>query len=131
MSSPSPPTTTPRAEPPDIDRRLAVYGSLAPGQSNHGQLDGVRGAWTPGVVRGWRVESGWGAAQGYPGLRPDPAGPEVAVQLFVSVDLAEHWARLDAFEGVEYERVAIPVATGDGPVSAWIYALRAEPDGAP
>ncbi len=110
------------------DRRLAVYGSLAPGKSNHGQMAGLRGTWTPGTVRGWLVESGWGAAQGYPGLRPDPAGPEVAVQVFASDDLPAHWARLDAFEGDEYERVEIEASTESGPVSAQIYALRPEPD---
>jgi gamma-glutamylcyclotransferase (GGCT)/AIG2-like uncharacterized protein YtfP len=75
-------------------------------------------------VRGWLIESGWGAAQGYPGLRPDPAGPEVAVQVFASDDLPAHWARLDAFEGEEYARLTIEVTTADGPVTAQIYALQ-------
>ncbi|WP_293903841.1 gamma-glutamylcyclotransferase family protein [Phenylobacterium sp.] len=109
------------------DRRLAVYGSLAPGQSNHHQLAGLRGDWSTGTVRGWRVESGWGAAQGYPGLRPDPAGPAVAVQVFSSDDLAAHWARLDAFEGAEYERLVVPVEAPGGMTDAWLYALRLEP----
>ena len=126
MSSRSRRTTTPRAD-DGADRRLAVYGSLAPGQSNHGQLDGLRGAWIAGTVRGWLVESGWGAAQGCPGLRPDPDAAPVTVQVFVSDDLPAHWARLDAFEGDEYERVVIEVATPEGPVAAQIYALKPEP----
>lgn len=109
------------------DRRLAVYGSLAPGRSNQGQLAGLAGKWQPGMVRGHLVESGWGAAQGYPGLRPDPLGPEVPVQLFTSDDLPAHWARLDAFEGDEYERVVIDVDLGTHSVPAWLYALRPEP----
>jgi gamma-glutamylcyclotransferase (GGCT)/AIG2-like uncharacterized protein YtfP len=125
MSNPSPPTTTPRADGPF--RRLAVYGSLAPGQSNHDQLAGLAGEWRPGVVRGQLVASGWGAAQGYPGLRPDPSGPEVRVQVFISDDLPAHWARLDAFEGDEYERVAIEVDLGAESVTAQIYALKPEP----
>ncbi|MDZ4372866.1 MAG: gamma-glutamylcyclotransferase family protein [Phenylobacterium sp.] len=112
------------------DRRLAVYGSLAPGQSNHHELTGLAGHWRSGVVRGWKVESGWGAAQGYPGLRPDPAGPDVAVQVFSSADLPAHWARLDAFEGAEYQRVVVTVVTADGPLDAQIYALRPEPQAA-
>ncbi|WP_430425927.1 gamma-glutamylcyclotransferase family protein [Phenylobacterium sp.] len=125
MSNPSPPTTTPRAD--DHLRRLAVYGSLAPGQSNADQLAGLSGEWQPGVVRGRLVESGWGAAQGYPGLTPDPLGPEVRVQVFISDDLPAQWARLDAFEGDEYERVAIEVDMGTTSITAQIYALRPEP----
>ena len=109
------------------EHRLAVYGSLAPGQSNHHQLDGLAGRWQAGVVRGRKLESGWGAAVGYPGLRPDPAGPAVAVQVFTSPDLPDHWARLDAFEGAEYERVAIAVDLGGETIEAQIYALRPEP----
>lgn len=78
-------------------------------------------------MRGWLVDSGWGSALGYPGLRPDPAAPEVAVQVFSSDDLPAHWARLDAFEGEAYERVVIEVATADGPLSAQLYALMPEP----
>ncbi|OHB27806.1 MAG: hypothetical protein A2790_14250 [Phenylobacterium sp. RIFCSPHIGHO2_01_FULL_69_31] len=109
------------------DHRLAVYGSLAPGQANHHQLAGLGGGWQPGVVRGWLVDSGWGAAAGYPGLRPDPMGPEVMVQLFTSEDLPDHWDRLDAFEGEEYERVPVDVDLGTYRVQAHIYALRPEP----
>ncbi len=90
-------------------------------------MAGMAGDWRPGTVRGWWVESGWGSAEGYPGLRPDPEGPEVAAQLFTSADLPAHWARLDAFEGEAYERVVVVVETGDGPVEAWIYALLPEP----
>jgi gamma-glutamylcyclotransferase (GGCT)/AIG2-like uncharacterized protein YtfP len=107
--------------------RLAVYGSLAPGQVNHHQLAGLAGEWRSGVVRGWLTASGWGSAQGYPGLRPDPQGPEVIVQVFASDDLRRHWGRLDAFEGPEYQRVEVPVETAEGVVSAWLYALRDEP----
>lgn len=104
-----------------------MYGSLAPGQSNAGQLAGLTGEWQPGVVRGRLVESGWGAAHGYPGLTPDPFGPEVHVELFTSDDLPAHWARLDAFEGEEYERVTIEVDLGTVSVTAQIYALKPQP----
>ena len=112
------------------ETRLAVYGSLAPGQSNHGELAGLAGDWRPGTVRGWKVESGWGAARGYPGLRPDPDGPEVAVEVFTSDDLPAHWARLDAFEGEEYARTTVTVATREGALAAQIYALRPDPQAA-
>ena len=110
-----------------MTERLAVYGSLAPGEANHGQLAGLAGDWRPGTVRGRLVASGWGSAAGYPGLRPDPDGPEVAVQVFESDDLPAHWPRLDAFEGDEYERVTVEVDVGVQAVAAHLYALKPEP----
>jgi len=96
------------------DRRLAVYGSLAPGRSNHDQLAGLRGRWVPGLrVRGELLRLGWGSGLGYPGLRWSPDGPPVPVELFVSDDLPAHWARLDAFEGPDYRRILVPVHDGD------------------
>lgn len=107
------------------DMRLAVYGTLAPGQPNHGQLAGLRGRWSAGTVRGHLVDSaGWAAPLGYRALVLDRNGPEVAVQLFESPDLPAHWARLDAFEGADYRRAVARVrgATGDE-LEAWIYVL--------
>jgi len=103
--------------------RLAVYGSLAPGRPNHHQLAALRGDWRTGKVRGRLVEKGWGAALGYPGLVLDAAGDEIAVQLFESAGLSEHWNRLDAFEGDGYRRVVVSVQTEAGPVDAFIYII--------
>lgn len=106
------------------ERRLAVYGSLAPGESNHDQLAGLAGTWTPGIVRGRLDDRGWGARLGFPALRPDPAGPPVAVQVFTSDDLPRHWSRLDAFEGDDYVRVVAEVELEDGSrFEASVYAL--------
>jgi len=88
---------------------------------NHHQLAGLAGTWTPGTIRGRLVETGWGAALGYPALVPDPEGEALPVHLFISPDLPAHWARLDAFEGAEYRRGEIVVETAEGAVSAWIY----------
>lgn len=106
----------------DIDHRLAVYGSLAPGRSNHDQMAGMEGTWTPGLVRGRLAVDGWGEGGAYPALVCDPDGPEVAVLLFESADLPAHWARLDAFEDDGYAREAVVVELEAGPVEAWIYA---------
>ena len=103
--------------------RLAVYGSLAPGQSNHHQLDGLAGRWRRGTVRGRLDAEGWAAPVGYLGLVLDPHGPAVDVQLFESPDLPAHWSRLDAFEGDDYQRVVTRVSTPDGDVDACIYVL--------
>lgn len=115
MSSESPPN--------EPDTRLAAYGTLAPGRSNHHQLAGLNGAWRQGTVRGWLGETGWAAPLGYPGLVLDSAGPLVDVQLFESADLPDHWSRLDDFEGAEYRRVVTQVRTAEGDVPAWIYVL--------
>jgi gamma-glutamylcyclotransferase (GGCT)/AIG2-like uncharacterized protein YtfP len=107
-----------------VEHRLAVYGTLAPGRSNHGQLAGLNGVWSHGTVRGTLHQAGWGAGEGYPGLTLDPEGAEVAVQVFTSSDLPAHWARLDAFEGTDYRRVAVTVIGPDGDaVETFIYAV--------
>lgn len=106
----------------DALRRLAVYGTLGPGKPNHRHVEMLRGTWTRGVVRGELRPEGWGAAQGYPGLVLGHGG-EVAVDLLLSDDLPDHWARLDAFEGDGYQRVVTTVSTGHGPIEACIYVL--------
>ena len=109
------------------EQRLATYGTLAPGRSNHRQLSALEGRWLRGHVRGTLVEEGWGAEQGYPALILDPAGRRVDVDVFESPDLPAHWLRLDAFEGSGYRRVATTVATAGGALDAFIYVLASEP----
>lgn len=106
------------------DQRLATYGSLAPGRVNHHELDGLTGTWRKGVVRGKLIDNGWGAGLGYPAIIPDVTASPVEVFIFESADLRDHWDRLDAFEGVEYERVAVEAETDEGPVMVSIYAMR-------
>jgi hypothetical protein len=47
-------------------KKLAVYGSLRPGEENHSVIEDLDGTWCNGFVRGKLFESGWGAAIGYP-----------------------------------------------------------------
>ena len=109
------------------DTRLATYGSLAPGEVNHAQLADLTGWWEDGWVRGRLYDRGWGAAEGFPGLVLDPEGERVRVKVFHSGELPEHLARLDRFEGPEYERVVAPVeGLEGGPLRCWIYVLREE-----
>ncbi len=93
---------------------LIVYGSLAPGKSNHDQLSELRGEWKKGWVTGELKLSGWGATRGFPGLRWDPQGVRVPAHLFVSEDLVNHWDRLDEFEGQEYRRILVPIYDQEG-----------------
>ena len=105
--------------------RLAVYGSLAPGRSNHHHLADVPGTWRRGWVRGTLIEAGWGAAVGYPGIRLDAGGEPVDVCVLESTQLAEHWDRLDDFEGAEYRRVEVDIrGLATEAVTGFIYELR-------
>lgn len=107
--------------------RLATYGTLAPGRPNHHQLEGLEDHWFSGQVNGSLVEAGWGASLGHPALRLDPGGPAVAVDIFESADLPDHWARLDAFEGPGYQRMITTVHTPSGDLDASIYVVAADP----
>jgi gamma-glutamylcyclotransferase (GGCT)/AIG2-like uncharacterized protein YtfP len=106
--------------------RLATYGSLAPGQPNHHQLDGLAGRWFEGHVYGTLVDAGWGASLGYAALILDPAGSAITVHVFESVDLPAQWSRLDDFEGPAYQRAATTVHTPRSTIEASIYVLRAQ-----
>ena len=112
------------------EHRLATYGTLAPGRPNAHELAGLSGHWRRGTVRGHLHASGWGSAQGYPGIVLDDDAPQVAVHVLTSPDLIAHWDRLDAFEGYGYVRVTVTVQTDDGPVTASIYALAQVPGAA-
>ncbi len=113
----------------DAVDRLATYGSLAPGQSNHHQLDSLDGRWLEGQVCGELINAGWGAGLGFPALILDPDGPAISVQVFESTDLRDHWARLDDFEGTGYLRVVTSVRTPEGDVTANIYVLADQGSG--
>lgn len=107
-----------------MTHRLFVYGTLAPGRPNEHVLADVPGEWEPATVIGTLFPEGWGAAAGYPGIVLDGRGGEVQGFLFSSESLAEHWARLDAFEGEGYERVLTTAKRKDGTtVDACIYKL--------
>jgi gamma-glutamylcyclotransferase (GGCT)/AIG2-like uncharacterized protein YtfP len=113
-----------------MPHRLFVYGTLAPGRSNAHVLAPIPGEWEPATVTGTLVAEGWGAAAGYPGIVLDEHGAEVAGFLFSSDALAEHWRRLDAFEGEGYERVLTTATRRDGTaVEAYVYALAASQPG--
>lgn len=110
------------------ENRLATYGSLAPGRVNHHQLEALAGTWTQGTVRGRLLQSGWGAALGYPGLELADDGSEIDVFVFQSADLPAHWGRLDAFEGKGYRRALTTVRTEHGEIEAFIYVLASADD---
>lgn len=101
-----------------VSHRLAVYGSLAPGELNHDVLADLPGSWQDGIVTGMLHTTGWGAAAGFPALRWRAGGPPVPARLFVSDALPDHWPRLDEFEGAGYRRILVPVHDPDGVLTA-------------
>lgn len=106
-------------------RRLIVYGSLAPGGTNHHVVVGLAGTWRSGWITGGLLEVGWGAEHGYPALRWDPAGERIAAHLLESSELPGFWSRLDAFEGDGYRRILVPFLGEDGScVAGQVYAYR-------
>ena len=105
------------------ERRLAVYGSLLPGENNHHHVAMLAGRWLEGTVEGTLCDRGWAARQGYPGFVPGSSGDRVAVRVLESAALPDAWERLDAFEGEAYRRILAPVemtpGTGARGETAW------------
>jgi gamma-glutamylcyclotransferase (GGCT)/AIG2-like uncharacterized protein YtfP len=105
--------------------RLFVYGSLQPGGTNAYMLEGIRGRWVRGVLRGRLLAAGWGAGIGYPGLVLDAAAGQVSGHVLESLALGDHWALLDEFEGDDYQRRIVPVTLESGrKVDAHVYVVR-------
>lgn len=94
--------------------RLFVYGTLAPGRSNAHMLSDIAGSWQKASIRGRLVQEGWGAQQGFPGVILDASGPSVDGFVLTSDALQDEWARLDEFEGAQYQRVATTAQLEDG-----------------
>lgn len=90
---------------------LAVYGTLAPGRSNHHVVAPLGGEWTDGVVEGDLVPEGWGATLGFPACRPRSGGPAVPVKVLATPALEAAWPALDRFESPGYRRILVPVLT--------------------
>ena len=107
-----------------IDRRLVVYGTLAPGRENAHVLEHLGGTWTEVVVHGHLVPSGWGFASGYPAIELDPDGPAVEGWLLDSAALEHAWPDLDHFEGSGYRRrPVVPTIDDVAQPEAWIYEV--------
>ncbi len=97
-------------------RRLAVYGSLTPGEVNHHAIADLPGTWEDGIVTG--VLQPPESTSHFPALRWRAGGPPVAARLFVSDALPAQWGRLDAFEGTAYRRILVPVHSESGALIA-------------
>ena len=92
---------------------LFVYGTLGPGRPNEHVLKDIGGTWKTASVTGVLLNEGWGAEMGYPGLVLDKSGETIKGFLFSSEKLSEHWAALDEFEGLAYQRIFTEVKLSD------------------
>ncbi len=90
------------------DTRLAVYGSLMPGEKNHPFLSDMKGRWMRGLVEGTLGNADWKTGTGYPTFEWKPGKSQVHVHVLESTELSDHWARLDDFEGDDYQRMLVP-----------------------
>ena len=109
-------------------RRLIVYGSLAPGGPNHSVLADVGGTWWRGWITGELVAGGWGSGLGYDALvwSPHGTGQAIAAHLLESDALPARWHELDEFEGGAYRRISIPFLLEDGgAILGQVYAQSA------
>ena len=104
---------------------LFVYGTLAPGEPNAHIMDSMVGHWHKASVRGKRFINGFGIHKNAPGFSPDPKGPIVNGLIFTSTDLPNHWSRIDAFEGPDYQRVEIEATLDSGEIiTTFIYRIK-------
>jgi gamma-glutamylcyclotransferase (GGCT)/AIG2-like uncharacterized protein YtfP len=108
--------------------RLAAYGTLVPGGSNHHVVEHLGGVWQPVVLRG---ELEWLTPE-IPRLCWHERGPEVPAQLLTSVALLPAWPVLDELEGDAYVRTTVLVRATEGVVPASCYVRPPGPgSGAP
>ena len=105
--------------------RLFVYGTLCPGRENAHILQPIAGTWAKGSVHGVVHILDWGPDQGLPAIVLDSEAPKVQGYLFTTEKLVDHWARIDDFEGPQYERVPVQVELESGEqTQAWIYVMK-------
>lgn len=106
--------------------RIALYGTLRRGERNHHVIEEVYGQWLGGTITGVLTTH-----RGYPYLFWEPGAEKIEVEVLSSQLLPKSLARLDEFEGDDYERIWIPVQTTEGKQICNIYAGKQEKSTAP
>ena len=94
------------------DKRLAVYGTLAPGGVNHSVLENIAGSWAEATLPGHIYYD-----DGLPYFKWDLDAPLVNIQVLESDILPKYWRELDRFEGENYGRIWIVARLADGELS--------------
>lgn len=94
-------------------QKLAVYGTLAPGEPNHAVVESLQGSWRPCTIEATVATHG-----GFPVLewKPRSGAPAISAMMLNSPELKDQWAGIDAFEGSGYRRnlVTVVVPEPDG-----------------
>lgn len=106
---------------------LIIYGSLAPGESNHSIMDPIKGEWKKATIKGKLLEGGWGSSLGYHGFTPANSDEAEIINAYVlfSKDLTASWNYLDEFEGDGYIRIQTEYQLENGEKGiGFIYALK-------
>jgi len=88
--------------------RLAVYGTLRPGESNHRVIEHIPGEWSSGFVHGYVEEY-----YGFPFFVWDAEADKIPVEVLSSSELCNSWEMIDRFEGRWYDRILVPVCDSD------------------
>lgn len=99
-----------------VVERLVVYGTLMPGERYHGEVAEIPGRWRQVTLPGRIDRSG-----PYPVYEPSDDGATCPAWVLESESLAQHWARLDAFEGDGYRRVTVRIPLEGAVVAAQVY----------
>jgi gamma-glutamylcyclotransferase (GGCT)/AIG2-like uncharacterized protein YtfP len=106
---------------------LIIYGSLAPGESNHAVMEPIKGEWKKATIKGKLHEGGWGSSLGYNGFVSVNNEEAEIINCYVlfSDDLPAHWDYLDKFEGDGYTRIETDYELENGKKGiGFIYALN-------
>lgn len=101
-------------EPEQISTTVFVYGTLRREGSNHWRMQAAEFQNT-GKTTGKLYHIDW-----YPGAKFDTLNTELIFGELYSLSI-EHLMELDAFEGLEYQRVRIEVETPQEKTSAWAW----------
>lgn len=96
--------------------KLASYGTLRPGESNHKVVADISGKWVDGIIHG-EVNM----YRGYPVFKWKEAGADVPVQILCSENLPPELPRIDEFEGADYTRILVPVYLPDRVWVCYVY----------
>ncbi len=109
------------------EKKLIVYGSLAPNAENYWVVEHIKGNWQKGIVRGLLLKEGWGIEMGYLGFKPTDAENQENINVLVlfSDELIANWQQIDDFEGEEYRRILAKYELNDGQIGVgFIYAVN-------
>jgi len=79
-----------------VKSTLIVYGSLAPGESNHHIISHIDGVWSKAFIKGKIVDNGWLTRNGYPEFQRvhENDAEKLEVLAFISQDLHLHWEHI-------------------------------------